>query len=161
MSSAKGARVRPAAAYHLRRLPTRSGAARVLSYMSPMAEVMLVPLAPCSDALLQGGSRESLHDLPRGLCLHHHYLAEDLPIASLRGGLRPGLQPAQAWEGEEARLPDLLRRDLGQAVNELRAHRLLQLARSGKRLGNRTLRHRLACRLHRLHGSHVPPRCPC
>merc|ERR1712137_1235204 len=113
--------------------------------MSPIAEIMFALLAPCSDALLQGGSRESLHDRARGLCLHHHYLAEDLLLASLRGGLRPGLQPAQAWEGEDARLPNLRRRDLGQAVDELRAHRLLELARSGKRLGNRTLRHWLAC----------------
>merc|ERR1712203_858057 len=120
--------------------------------MSPIA------LTPCSDAVLQGGSRESLDDLPRGLCLHHHYLAEDLLLASLRGGLRPGLQPAQAWEGEDASLPDLLRRDLGQAVNDLRAHRLLELALSGKRLGNRTLRHRLAC-CHGLHGSHCSVRC--
>merc|ERR1719263_1128516 len=77
-------------------------------YMSSLAEITLAPLAPCSDALLQGGCRESLNDLPRGLCLHHHHLAEDLPLASLRGGLRPGLQPAQAREGEQSRLPDLL-----------------------------------------------------
>merc|ERR1712036_144972 len=99
---------------------------------------MSAPLASCSDALLEGSSRESLHDLPRGLCLHHHYLAKDLPLASLRGRLRPGLQPAQTREGEQACLPDLLRRDLGQAVNELRAHRLLKLARCGKRLSDRT-----------------------
>merc|ERR1719420_397721 len=105
---------------------------RGLSYTSPIAEIMLAPLAPRSDALLQGSSRESLHDLPRGLRLHHHHLAEDLPLASLRGRLHPGLQPAQAREGEEARLADFLRRDLGQAVNELRARRLLQLARSSK-----------------------------
>merc|ERR1712014_252460 len=111
----------------LPQLPTRSGATGDLSYMSPIEEIMLAPLAPFSDALLQGSSRERLHDLPRGLGLHHHYLAEDLPLASLRGRLRPGLQPAQAREGEDARLADLLRRDLGQAVNELRAHRLLQL----------------------------------
>merc|ERR550537_1316191 len=154
MPSTRGARIPPAAAYHLRRLPTRSGTTGVLSYMSAIAEIMLAPLAPCSDALLQGSSRESLHDLPRGLCLHHHDLAEDLPLASLRGRLRPELKPAQAWEGEEARLDDLLRRDLGQAVNDLRAHRLLQLARSGKCIGNRTLSHGLACGLHRLHGSH-------
>merc|ERR550537_1821954 len=143
MPSTRGARIPPAAAYHLRRLPTRSGTTGVLSYMSAIAEIMLAPLAPCSDALLQGGSRESLHDLPRGLCLHHHDLAEDLPLASLRGRLGPGLQPAQAGEGEQARLSDLLRRDLGQGINELRAHRLLQLARSGERLSNRTLSHRL------------------
>merc|ERR1712203_3457 len=106
MPSWRGAHT--AAAYHLRRLPTRGGATGVLSYMSPMAEVMLASLAPCSDALLQGSSRESLHDLPRGLCLHHHYLAEDLPLPSLRGRLRPGLQPEQAWDGEDARLDDLL-----------------------------------------------------
>merc|ERR1712066_357465 len=133
--STRGARMPPTAAYHLRRVPTRSSATGGLSYMSPMAEIVLAPLAPRSDALLQGGSRESLHDLPRGLCLHHHHLAEDLPLASLGGGLGPGLQPAQAWEGEHARPPHLLRRDLGQAVNELRAHRLLKLARSGKGLG--------------------------
>merc|ERR1711879_188493 len=107
--------------------PREAAQPRLCLYMSPIAEIMSASLAPCSDALLQGGSRESLHDLPRGLCLHHHYLAEDLLLASLRGGLRSGLQPAQAWEGEDARLPDLLRRDLGQAVNDLQAHRLLEL----------------------------------
>merc|ERR1712187_629263 len=106
--------------------------------MKPRAEIMIEPMAPCTDALLQGGSRESLHDLPRRLGLHHHHLAEDLLLASRRGGLRPGLQPAQAGEGEQARLPDLLRRNLGQAVNELRARLLLQLARSCKCLSNRT-----------------------
>merc|ERR1740120_529936 len=158
--STRGTRIPPTAAYHLRRVPTRSSATGILSYMSPIAEIMLAPLAPCSDALLQGGSRESLHDLPRGLCLHHHHLAKDLPLASLRGRLGPGLQPAQAWEGEQARLPDLLRRDLGQAVNELRAHGLLKLTGRGKCLGNRTLGHRLACGggLHRLHGSHFSAR---
>merc|ERR1712083_869561 len=117
--STRSAHMPPTAAYHLRRVPTRSGAAGVVSYTSPIAGIMLAPLAHCSDALLQGSSRESLHDLPRGLCLHHHHLAKDLPLASLGGGLGPGLQPAQAWEGEQARLPHLLRRDLGQAVNEL------------------------------------------
>merc|ERR1712039_410108 len=97
-------------------------------YVSSIPEITLAPLAPCSDAVLQGGRRESLNDLPRGLCLHHHHLAEDLPLASLRGGLRPGLQPAQAREREQARLPDLRSRDLGQADNELRAHRFLKLA---------------------------------
>merc|ERR1719230_2448101 len=121
--------------------------------VSSIPEITLAPLAPCSDALLQGGRRESLNDLPRGLGLHHHHLAEDLPLASLRGGFRPGLQPAQAREGEHTRLPDLLSRDLGQAVNELRAHRLLKFARSGECLSNRTLRHRLACCCC-LHGSH-------
>merc|ERR1740120_111701 len=146
----------PTAAYHLCRVPTRSSATWVLSYMSLITEIFLAPLAPCSDALLQGSSRESLHDLPRRLCLHHHHLAEDFPLASLRSGLGPGLQPAQAGEGEQARLADLLRRDLGQAVNELRAHGLLKLTGSGKRLSNRTLGHRLACGggLHGLHGSH-------
>merc|ERR1712228_906474 len=119
--STRGAHMPPTVAYHLRRVPTRSNATGVLSYMSPRTENMLAPLAPCSDALLQGGSRECLHYLPRGLCLHHHHLAEDLPLASLRGGLGPGLQPAQAWEGEHARLHDLHRRNLGQAVNDLRA----------------------------------------
>merc|ERR1712190_694774 len=158
--STRGACMPPSAAYHLRRVPTRSSASAVLNYMSPKAEIMLAPLAPCSDALLQGGSRESLHDLSRGLCLHHYHLTEDLPLASLRGGLGPGLQPAQAGEGEQARLADLLRRDLGQAVNELRAHGLLQLTGSGKRLSDRTLGHRLACGggLHGLHGSHFSAR---
>merc|ERR1712048_528657 len=109
---------------------------RDLSYMSSIAEIMSALLAQRSDALLQGGRRESLHDPARGLCLHHHHLAKDLPLASLRGGLRPGLQPDQAWDGEQARLPNLRRRDLGQAVNGLRAHRLLQLTRSCKRVSN-------------------------
>merc|ERR1712151_51171 len=128
------------------------------SYMSSITEIMSAPRAQRSDALLQGGRRESLHDLARGLCLHHHHLAKDLPLASLRGGLRPGLQPDQAWDGEQARLPNLRRRDLGQAVNGLRAHRLLQLARSCKRVSNGHLGHRLACCHCCLHGSHVSGR---
>merc|ERR1712190_326114 len=96
VTSTRGARMPPTAAYRLRRVPTRSRATRLLSYMSPIAEIMLAPLAPSSDAILQGSSRESLHDLPRGHCLHHHYLAEHLPLASLRGRLHPRLQPAQA-----------------------------------------------------------------
>merc|ERR1719436_2099516 len=106
--STRDARAQPTAAYHLRGAPTRGSAAGLLSCMIPIAETMSAPLAPCSDALLQGGSRESLYDLPRGLCLHHHHLAEDPPLASLCGGLCPRLQPAQAGEREHARLPDLL-----------------------------------------------------
>merc|ERR1719499_2076122 len=156
MSSTRKPRTTLAAAYHLRRVPTRSGVTGDLIYMSSIAEIMPAPLAQRSDAVLQGGRRESLHDLARRLCLHHHDLAKDLPLASLRGGLRPELEPAQAREGEQARLHDLLRRDLGQAVNGLRAHRLLQLTRSCKRVSNRHLRHRLACCLH---GSHCSARC--
>merc|ERR1719420_1836394 len=81
---------------------------------------VLAPLAPCSDALLQGGRRESLHDLPRRLCLYHHHLAEDLPLTRLRGGLSPRLQTAQSREGEHARLRALLRGDLREAVDDLR-----------------------------------------
>merc|ERR1711879_564253 len=124
----------PAAEHHLRRVSTRGGTIRggLERYVSSIPEIALALLAPCSDALLQGGRRESLNDLPRGLCLHHHHLAEDLPLASLRGRLGPGLQPAQAGEGEQARLADFLRRDLGQAVNDLRAHGLLKLTGRGK-----------------------------
>merc|ERR1712190_476506 len=52
-------------------------------------------------AVLDGLGGECLHDLLRRLRLHHHYLAEDLPLASLRRRLRPGLEAAQARKGED------------------------------------------------------------
>merc|ERR1719491_2060736 len=56
----------------------------------------------CSDALLQSCNAECL-DHGRGrLCLHHHHLAENLPLASLGGWLLAGLQHAQAGDGELA-----------------------------------------------------------
>merc|ERR1712060_576169 len=80
-----------------------------------------------SDAVLDGLRREGLHDLARGLRLHNTNLAEHLALAGLRRWLRPGLDPAKAGQHEDTRLRHLLGRQLRQAVDRLRAHRLLQL----------------------------------
>merc|ERR1712014_381601 len=80
-----------------------------------------------SDAVLEGLHGVRLHDLPRGLGLHHYHLAEDLTLARLRRRLRAGLDPAQAGHSEDPSLGHLLRSDLRQAADDLHAHGLLQL----------------------------------
>merc|ERR1719337_63536 len=104
-----------------------------------------------SDALLQGGKRECLHDLPGWLRLHHAHLSEDLPLASFGGRLRAGLDLEQPGDHEDARLGDLLRGNLAQAADELRALRPLQLVLAGKLLGQGALGHGLGGGLHGRH----------
>merc|ERR1740121_2361786 len=105
-----------------RRLPTRSRSARGLSSGN------------CSDASLESSDGEGLDHLLRGLSFDHDHLAEDFPLAGLRGGLHPRLDPAQARESEDASLDHFLRRDITKAADELRAHGLLELALRGERL---------------------------
>merc|ERR1719168_587208 len=106
-------------------------------------------------AILDGLRGECLHDLLRRLRLHHHYLAEDLPLAGLRRGLRPGLEAAQARKGEDAGLLHLGRGDRCETVQHLRALRLLQLAGCRKLLSNGALPDGLLGRaLHALHRCH-------
>merc|ERR1712151_1149618 len=81
-----------------------------------------------SNAVLEGFDREGLHNLACGLRLHHDDLSEHLALASLRRRLRPRLQLAKARQREDTRLSDLCGRQLRQAVDNLRAHGLLQLA---------------------------------
>jgi len=96
-----------------------------------------------SEAVLDRLGGECLHYLARGLSLHHADLAEDLALAGLGRRLRPGLQPAEAGQIEDARLGHLLGRQLGQAVDDAGAHGLLQLARGGQGLGDGALGHGL------------------
>merc|ERR1712187_588305 len=92
-----------------------------------------------SQAVLDGLGRECLHDPLRRLRLHHHYLAKDLPLASLRRRLRPGLEAAQARKGEDAGLLHLGRGVRCETVQHLRALGLLQLAGCRKLLSNGAL----------------------
>merc|ERR1719428_133015 len=112
------------------------------------------------DALLQGGDAEGLHNLLGWRSLHLDGLAEGDPGASLPGRLHPGLDHAEAWDGELACLLHLSCGKAGKAVKERRALRLLQAtgacqgisdATLGKGLGRDGL---LLHGLHNLHGNH-------
>merc|ERR1719168_421551 len=108
-----------------------------------------------SEAVLDGLGGECLHDLLRGLRLHHHYLAEDLPLAGLSRRLRPGLEAEHARKGEDAGLLHLGRGDRRETVQHLRALRLLQLAGCRKLLSNGALPDGLLRNaLHALHRCH-------
>merc|ERR1712187_661479 len=107
-------------------------------------------------AVLDGFGGECLHDLLRRLRLHHHYLAKDLPLASLRRRLRPGLEAAQARKREDAGLLHLGRGDRCETVQHLRALGLLQLASCRNLLSNGALPDGLL--RHALHALH---RCHC
>merc|ERR1719190_189666 len=82
-----------------------------------------------SDRLLQRGHAECLHHGASWLGLDHHHLPEDLPLASLGRRLLPGLQHAEAGNGE-----------LAVALHLLRAHRRLQLGGLGEGTRDPTLR---------------------
>merc|ERR1719356_1831536 len=57
-----------------------------------------------SDAVLEGGHREGLHDRLRRLRLDHHNLAEDLTLARLRGRLLAGFDHAHTRQCDLAGL---------------------------------------------------------
>merc|ERR1719168_390967 len=108
-----------------------------------------------SEAVLDGLGGECLHDLLRRLRLHHHHLAEDLPLAGLRRRLRPGLEAAQARKGEDTALLHLGCGDRCETLQHLRALGLLQLAGCRKLLSNGALPHGLLRHaLHALHRCH-------
>ena len=85
-----------------------------------------------SNALLQSRYREGLYNPPRWLCLHSNQLAEDLPLPNLGRWLRAGLDLTGSWEREHASSLHLLRCHLCKAVEERRAHFLLELKLSRK-----------------------------
>merc|ERR1719433_1033147 len=62
-------------------------------------------MPPSSEFLLQRRHAEGLHHGLGRLRLHHHHLAEDLPLPGLRRRLLPRLHHAHARNGE---LPGLL-----------------------------------------------------
>merc|ERR1712187_498460 len=76
-----------------------------------------------SNAILDGLHGVRLHDLLRRLGLHHHHLAEDLPLPRLCRWLRARLDPAEAGQGEDTSLRHLLRRDVRQATDDVHAQR--------------------------------------
>merc|ERR1719491_1417479 len=107
---------------------------------APTAQAMPQVLR-CSDALLKSCNTECL-DHGRGrLCLHHHHLAENLPLASLGGRLLAGLQHAQAGYGELTILLHLVGGQLCKAVECLPAHSWLQLCGLSKRCRDARLAH--------------------
>eukprot|EP00438_Fugacium_kawagutii_P027627 Skav231530 [mRNA] locus=scaffold84:690280:690577:+ [translate_table: standard] len=72
-----------------------------------------------SDLALQNCGWKCLHDSLGRLSLHRHLLAEHQSSASLRGLLLTGLDHAQPWKNELARLLHLLCANLRQAVQHL------------------------------------------
>merc|ERR1711924_230659 len=80
-----------------------------------------------SDLGLERSNWESLDDSPGWLCLHLHFLTKGHPHSCLGGRLDTCLNPAEAWDGEDASLLHLCRRECGQALKEACAHLCLHL----------------------------------
>merc|ERR1712224_1087565 len=106
-----------------------------------------------SDALLQSRDWESLHDRTRRLRLHQAHLPKDLLLAGFGGRLDTSLDPAEAWESEDAVLLDLLGTKLSKARDDLACHILLDLELGSYGCGDGSLSDGLAG-LHGLHGLH-------
>ena len=104
-------------------------------------------LDPEADSRMESNhsTASSERDLDFSLLAKHH------SDTCLGGWLGTSLQTAQAWDGEDAILLHLLCGDGNQAVDNLRAHLLLQAMLSSKSLGHGSLGHGLASSLHRLH----------
>merc|ERR1719487_126602 len=112
-------------------------------------------MKPCChlDLLLERSNWESFHDGLRWLCLYLGLLAKHHPYACLGGWLGPGLDAANAWDGEHTCLLDLLRGDSHKAVQHIRASFSFQVMLSCNRLQQSPLCHRL-CSTALLHGLH-------
>merc|ERR1711904_385525 len=84
--------------------------------------------AATSDALLQSRRGEGLHDRASRLCLHQLHLSENLFLAGLGRRLLAGLDPAEAWECEDAVLLDFFGGDGSKARDHLACNGGLELA---------------------------------
>merc|ERR1719188_956708 len=104
--------------------------------------------------LLQCGGRERLHHLASWLRLDHDHLAEHFTLACFCGRLDAGLEPAEPWDSEDPLLFHGVGGNAGEAVQELAADRLLELAALSDGLRNRTLGHGLTARFLSLHRRH-------
>merc|ERR1712146_823137 len=82
--------------------------------------------ATALDGLFDSGHGVCFYNRLGGLGLHHHLLAENLPLASLGSRLYTGLQPGHAWDDELASLFHLSSSEGCQCVHDLGADRLLQ-----------------------------------
>merc|ERR1711975_171619 len=60
------------------------------------------------DLLLERSDCKGFHNGPCGLGLHLHLLAECHPHTCFCGSLQPGLDTAEAWDGEHSGLLHLL-----------------------------------------------------
>merc|ERR1719198_2365303 len=82
--------------------------------------------ARLDDLLLQSRCWEGLHDCPGRLGGAFHFLAKDVPNACFCRGLHASLETAQPLDAEDASLLHLLRCDLQERLEQLRAGLLLQ-----------------------------------
>merc|ERR1719498_237073 len=108
-----------------------------------------------SDLSLERSNRESLDDSPGWLCLHLHLLTEGHPHSCLSGRFHASLDPAEAWDGEDARLLDLCCSKSGQALEEACTHLCFHFMLLGKCPDKGSLGHDFAARLHGLHCLHT------
>merc|ERR1719150_260101 len=103
---------------------------------------------PQSNALLQGGHWEGLHNCLCRLCLHDLHLAEDLALPSLGCRLDPGFDHANPWNRELTRFLHLCCCNSCQGGEKFRALRLLEFSRCCQCLCKCTFGHGLAGGFH-------------
>merc|ERR1719436_832224 len=101
-----------------------------------------------SDAFLQSTHGESLHNGPGWLCLYNLYLAEHFALPCFGGWLHPCLDPAKAWDGEEARFLHFSCRNFCQGVEKLCALRFFYFSPCCQCICQRTFGHGLGGGLH-------------
>merc|ERR1719498_2119127 len=107
-----------------------------------------------SDLSLESSNWESLHNSLGWTGLDLDVLAEHELGSSLRGWLDTGLDPAEAWNGEDASLLDLSCGQGRQAGNESRSNLGLELVLLSEDFHEGTLGHDLVAGLHGLHSLH-------
>ena len=121
------------------------------------AEAECLTRAALSDLCLQCCNSERLHHGLSWLRLHFHLLAEHHPRSSFGGWLHTSLDPAKAWDREDAVLLHLCCGEGRQATKESRHRLCLELVLFRKLLNEASFRHGFTSfcgGLHRLHSFH-------
>ena len=96
-----------------------------------------------SDLTLESRNRRCLHDSLCRLGLDHDFLAEHQLLACFCGWLLPGLDHAEPWKNELARLLHLLSSNLGQRVQDFAHVALLEFGGIGQSSQKASLGHGL------------------
>merc|ERR1719478_410731 len=104
-----------------------------------------------ANLVLECRNSKSFHNCLCWLGLNFPHFTEDLPRASFRRGLPPGLDAAKTWNGKHACLLHLLCPNGCEAVQDSRALRVLQIMLLSNCLHKNSLCHCLSSSLHSLH----------